>query len=123
MTDTEEIKLHNEVFADLQNQYFKNGRDHEILAKMYEVFCEYLKNRINKYCRDKNIRLDVEEKVDIGATWLLERYLRNPDFRIERLSAYAHFGLLKALYSNIEEEKAEVSLDSILDAYERGPKY
>lgn len=122
MNNIEEVKTHNAKFADLQEQYFSNGRDSEILGKMYEVICEYLKNRLRKYCRDKNISLDIEEKTDIGALWLIERYLRDPDFKIDRLSAYGHFGLLKALYSNIEEEQKETSLDAIIDAYEKGDR-
>ena len=122
MTDKEELKMHNEKFAALQDEYYANGRDKETLGKMYEVICEYLRNRIRKYCRDRNLRLDVEDKTEIGAVWIIERYLRNPNFKIERISAYGHFGLLKALYSNIEEEKAEVSLDALVDAYEKGER-
>ena len=122
MTDIEEVKTHNAKFAALQEQYLSNGRDKETLGKMYEVICEYLRNRLRKYCRDRRISLDIEEKTDIGAIWLIDRYLRDPSFKMERLSAYGHFGLLKALYSNIEEEQREISLDAIIDAYEKGDR-
>ena len=122
MEDKNELKTHNERFAALQTEYYENGRDKETLGKMYEVVCEYLRNRIRKYCCDRNLCLDIEDKTEIGAIWIIERFLRNPNFKIERISAYGHFGLLKALYSNKEEEKTEVSLDALIDAYEKGDR-
>lgn len=114
-----EEETHNKRFEVLQEEFLKN-RNPETLGKMYFLVREIQTNYILDYQRKKGIKFNLDEfedKVEDATIFVIDKYLKHRDFRIERLSAYAHFGLLKALYKNKEKEMAikEVSYEDWLE--------
>jgi hypothetical protein len=112
------VKTHNEIFDKLQQDYI-HERDIEqnqasasiVLGKMYELILEMTGNYIKKYQLSHGIRLDTKTLSHDAALYIIEQYLRKPKFRIKRLSAYAYFGCLKALFADSKREQIEVSYE------------
>jgi hypothetical protein len=112
-------KTHNEIYESLQNNYLET-RDNRILGKMYEIAKEAAANYIRKYSRQRGLfNLDIEEKSHDSALFVIEQYLRKPDFKVDRISAYIHFGTRKALFKNKDIEMNELSYDEILERKNR----
>jgi hypothetical protein len=119
------MKTHNEIFELLQSEYIL-ARDIEknqvkasrILGKMYEVILRISKNYIVKYARARGLRLDLEELSHVSALYIIEQYLKKPAFRVNRLSAYAHFGCIKALSKDMDKDKNEVSYEELFEKWE-----
>lgn len=112
------METHNEIFNKLQEDYLKT-RNPETLSKMYLVILELQTNYIKNYCKKKSIYLDIEEKAEDASTWVIERYLKNPDFKIDKISAYAYFGFLKSMFKDSEQEKNCISYDSLIAKLEK----
>lgn len=113
---------HNTEFAKLQAEYLKEPfekRNNDILGKMWEVCYSYSCNLLIQYTHKKGLNWPdyvIEEKASDMATWLIEPYLRNPDKRIEKLTAYAHFAKLKILYSDKNYEMRTISYEALLES-------
>jgi hypothetical protein len=106
---------HNARYNDLQNEYLKK-RDSRILTKMYETAKEVSYNYLRKYCQRKGIRLrNLAELSHDSAMFVIDQYLRKPDFKILRISAYIHFGVIKTLFRNKDTETSEVSYEGIIE--------
>jgi hypothetical protein len=105
---------HNETFKRLQEDYVTT-RDNKTLGKMYQVAVEVSANYIRKYQNSRGLRLDVDTLSHDAAIYIVEQYLRKPEFRVDRLSAYAHFGCLKVLFADSKRERREVSYEQTLD--------
>lgn len=87
---------------------------------MYSVAAEFCANSILSYSRKKCLGWndgEILSKAHDCATWLIEPYLRKPEFRINRLSSYAHFALLKILYGNKSYEQRNCSLDALIEEH------
>lgn len=111
-----EFRKHNIEFEKLQSEYLSE-RKVEILSKMYKVAYKYCVNLILQYVHQKGLIWEdkiIEDKAHDCATWLIEPYLRNPNFKIKKLSSYAHFAKLKILYSNKDEQKL-CSLEELIE--------
>jgi hypothetical protein len=118
MKKNTEFTTHNEKFEKLQQEYYESNRNEKILSQMYLVAYDCCKNYIRKYCNDKGLRLtDIDEKSEDAAIYVIDKYLKHPDFKIQKLSAYAYFGVLKALFSMAEQEMHETSLEVIQEKY------
>jgi hypothetical protein len=103
---------HNSGYAVLQEKYLKT-RNNSLLERMYGIAEEAARNYLKKYCRKKGIRLDnLGEKAHDAALYVIEQHLRKPGFKVMRLSAYIHFGVLKALYKNKDQEMNETSYEA-----------
>lgn len=103
----------NSVFNELQNEYLKT-KSKKILGDMYLLILKVCKNGIGNYCEKRHFKFsydDFEEKSEIAAIFIIERYLKNPNFKIDKLSSYCHFALLKGLFSSYEIDKNETRLD------------
>jgi hypothetical protein len=102
---------HNARYEALQKDYLKN-RDNRTLEKMYAVAKEAGYNYLKKYCLKKGIRLqNLAEMSHDSAMFIIDQYLRKPDFKILRLSAYIYFGVIKTLFRNKGVETREVSYE------------
>lgn len=115
-----EFQNHNEEFEKLQSEYLSE-RNPKTLSKMYEIAYKYCCHLILQFVREKGLNWGdeaIEEKAHDCATWLIEPYLRRQDFKIEKLSSYAHFAKLKILYAHKNEETNEVSLDEFIEKYD-----
>jgi hypothetical protein len=122
-------KTHNERFAELQEAYLQT-RDQKHLNEMYRLCVDIATNYIRKYARKRGLHLDIPELSHDSALYAIEQYLKKPGFRINRISAYMHFGCVKNLCRNKEREQREVSYDAYLlneqaayaveESYERG---
>lgn len=113
-----EFKKHNIEYERLQSDYLAKPNS-AILGKMYLIASEYCVNAILQYTHQKGLQWSddtIQEKAHDCATWLIEPYLRK-EFRIEKLSSYAHFALLKILYQNKDAEMRSMSLDSLIDKW------
>jgi hypothetical protein len=105
---------HNERYESLQKEYLCS-RDNKTLGEMYEVAREAAFNYLNKYCIRRGIVLDNEELSHEASMYVIEQYLRKPKFEVRRISAYIHFGVLKALFRNKDAEMREVSYEELTE--------
>jgi hypothetical protein len=116
---------HNEQFALLQKEYIY-ARDTEknktkaskILGRMYEIILRISGNYMVKYARARGLRLDFEELSHVAALYIIEQYLKKPAFRVDKLSAYAHFGCIKALTKDRDIDQNEVSYEELFERWE-----
>jgi hypothetical protein len=119
------MKTHNEQFSLLQTEYILT-RDEEknqvkasrILGKMYELIVRISKNYIVKYARDRGLKLDLEELSHVSALYIIEQYLKKPEFRVNKLSAYIYFGCIKALTKDKDIDQNEVSYEELFEKWE-----
>ena len=110
---------HNELFADLQNKYYKTN-DKKVLEEMYLWLLEFYRNYITDYARKRGLKF-TKEKIDDLRTEMAERtishYLKNPNFRIEKLSSYGYFDFIKVITQNKTEDK-NFSLEQLVENYD-----
>ena len=119
MLNTGDEMNHNELFAKLQNKYYKSN-DKKILEEMYVLLLEFYRNYITDYAKKRGLKF-TKEKIDDLRTEMAERtishYLKNPNFRIEKLSAYGYFDFIKIITQNKTEEK-NFSLEKLVENYD-----
>ena len=110
---------HNELFDELQNKYYKTN-DKKVLEEMYLLLLEFYRNYITDYARKRGLKF-TKEKVDDLKVEMAERtilhYLRNPNFRIEKLSSYGYFDFIKIITQNKTEDK-NFSLEQLVENYD-----
>ena len=110
---------HNEMFADLQNKYYKTNNK-KVLEEMYLLLLEFYRNYITDYARKRGLKF-VKETIDDLRTEMAERtishYLKKPDFRIEKLSSYGYFDFIKIITQNKTEDK-NFSLEQLIENYD-----
>ena len=110
---------HNEMFAKLQEKYYKNN-DKKILEEMYLLLLEFYKNYITDYSRKRGLKF-TKEKIDDLRIEMAERtishYLKNPNFRIEKLSSYGYFDFIKIITQNKTEDR-NFSLEQLVENYD-----
>ena len=110
---------HNELFADLQNKYYKTN-DKKVLEEMYLLLLEFYRNYITDYARKRGLKFTKETIDDLKvemAERTISHYLKNPNFRIEKLSAYGYFDFIKIITQNKTEEK-NFSLEKLVENYD-----
>ena len=84
---------HNVRFAKLQDEYLEN-RKPETLVQMYTLVREIESNYILDYMAKHGLFFNSDEfqdKIEDATIFVIDKYLKRKDFRIEKLSAYAHF--------------------------------
>ena len=119
MLNTGDEMKHNEMFADLQEKYYKTN-DKKVLEEMYLLLLEFYKNYITDYARKRGLKF-TKEKIDDLKAEMAERtishYLKNPNFRIEKLSSYGYFDFIKIITQNKVEDK-NFSLEQLVENYD-----
>jgi hypothetical protein len=109
---------HNEIFEELQTKYLET-RDNKTLGQMYSIAKEAAYNYIRKYCKSHGLyNLDIDELSHEASLYVIEQYLRKPEFSVGKISAYIHFGTMKALFKDKTTEMNEVSYDEIIERRE-----
>ena len=110
---------HNELFADLQEKYYKTNNK-KVLEEMYLLLLEFYRNYITDYARKRGLKF-TKETIDDLRTEMAERtishYLKNPNFRIEKLSSYGYFDFIKIITQNKTEDK-NFSLEQLVENYD-----
>ena len=110
---------HNKLFDDLQNKYYKTN-DKKVLEEMYLLLLEFYRNYITDYARKRGLKF-TKEKIDDLKIEMAERtishYLKNPHFRIEKLSSYGYFDFIKIITQNKTEDK-NFSLEQLFENYD-----
>ena len=110
---------HNELFADLQEKYYKTNNK-KVLEEMYLLLLEFYRNYITDYARKRGLRF-TKEKIDDLRSEMAERtishYLKKPDFRIEKLSSYGYFDFIKIITQNKTEDR-NFSLEQLVENYD-----
>ena len=110
---------HNEIFADLQEKYYKTNNK-KVLEEMYLLLLEFYRNYITDYSRKRGLKF-TKEKIDDLRAEMAERtvshYLKNPNFRIEKLSSYGYFDFIKIITQNKAEDK-NFSLEQLVENYD-----
>ena len=110
---------HNELFADLQEKYYKTNNK-KVLEEMYLLLLEFYRNYITDYARKRGLKF-TKETIDDLRTEMAERtishYLKKPDFRIEKLSSYGYFDFIKIITRNKTEDK-NFSLEQLIENYD-----
>ena len=110
---------HNELFADLQNKYYKTNNK-KVLEEMYLLLLEFYRNYITDYARKRGLKF-TKETIDDLRTEMAERtishYLKKPDFRIDKLSSYGYFDFIKIITQNKTEDK-NFSLEQLIENYD-----
>ena len=109
---------HNKLFDDLQNKYYKT-KNNSVLEEMYLLLLEFYRNYITDYARKRGLKF-TKEKIDDLRIEMAERtishYLKNPNFRIEKLSSYGYFDFIKIITQNKTEDK-NFSLEQLVENY------
>jgi hypothetical protein len=106
---------HNEIYEKLQQEYL-NSRDNKVLGQMYCVAKEAAKNYIKKYCQSHGLfNLDINELSHDSALFVIEQYLRKPEFKVLKISAYIHFGVKKVLFKDKDIEMRELSYEQYFE--------
>lgn len=110
---------HNELFDELQNKYYKSN-DKKVLEEMYLLLLDFFRNYINDYAKKRGLKFS-KEKVDDLKVEMAERtishYLKNPNFRIEKLSSYGYFDFIKIITQNKTEDR-NFSLEQLVENYD-----
>ena len=110
---------HNELFAKLQEKYYKTNNK-KVLEEMYLLLLEFYRNYITNYAKKRGLKF-TKEKIDDLRTEMAERtishYLKNPNFRIEKLSSYGYFDFIKIITQNKTEDK-NFSLEQLVENYD-----
>lgn len=110
---------HNEMFAELQDKYYKTNNK-KVLEEMYVLLLEFYRNYITDYAKKRGLKFS-KEKVDDLKVEMAERtishYLKNPDFRIEKLSSYGYFDFIKIITQNKAEDR-NFSLEKLVENYD-----
>lgn len=110
---------HNELFDELQNKYYQTNNK-KVLEEMYLLLLEFYRNYINDYAKKRGLKFS-KEKVDDLKIEMAERtishYLRNPNFRIEKLSSYGYFDFMKIITQNKTEDR-NFSLEQLVENYD-----
>ena len=119
MLNTGDEMNHNELFDDLQNKYYKTN-DKKVLEEMYLLLLEFYRNYITDYAKKRGLKF-TKETIDDLRTEMAERtishYLKNPHFRIEKLSSYGYFDFIKIITQNKVEDK-NFSLEKLFENYD-----
>ena len=106
------------MFANLQNKYYKTN-DKKVLVEMYLLLLEFYRNYITDYARKRGLKF-TKEKIDDLRAEMAERtvshYLKNPNFRIEKLSSYGYFDFIKIITQNKAEDR-NFSLEQLVENY------
>ena len=110
---------HNELFADLQEKYYKTNNK-KVLEEMYLLLLEFYRNYITDYARKRGLKF-TKETIDDLRTEMAERtishFLKKPDFRIEKLSSYGYFDFIKIITQNKTEDR-NFSLEQLVENYD-----
>jgi hypothetical protein len=80
---------------------------------MYRLCVEIATNYITKYARKRGLRLDIPELSHDSAIYAIEQYLKKPEFRINRISAYMYLGCIKNLFRDKDRDQREVSYEEM----------
>ena len=110
---------HNELFSNLQDKYYKTNNK-KVLEEMYLLLLEFYKNYITDYARKRGLKFAKETVNDLKvemAERTISHYLKNPNFRIENLSAYGYFDFIKIITQNKTEDK-NFSLEQLVENYD-----
>ena len=110
---------HNELFSNLQDEYYKTNNK-KVLEEMYLLLLEFYKNYITDYARKRGLKFAKETVNDLKvemAERTISHYLKNPNFRIENLSAYGYFDFIKIITQNKTEDK-NFSLEQLVENYD-----
>jgi hypothetical protein len=105
---------HNEIYEKLQQKYLIN-RDKKTLGEMYLIAKEASRNYLLKYCRTRGIHLNIDELSHDSSMFVIEQYLRKPDFKVGKISAYIHFGVKKVLFKDKDIEMRELSYEQYIE--------
>jgi hypothetical protein len=119
--------IHNDEYSKQQDLYIENKDNKSIsdkaLSKMYLIAKNCAYNYIKKYCNQKGLfNIDISEKAHDAALFVIEQYLKKPEFKVDRISAYIHFGVQKSLFKNRDIEMNEVSYDEMIEKKEHKNK-
>ena len=110
---------HNELFAKLQEKYYKTN-DKKVLEEMYLLLLDFYKNYITDYAKKRGLKF-AKEKIDDLRAEMAERtishYLKKPDFRIEKISSYGYFDFIKIITQNKSEDR-NFSLEQLAENYD-----
>jgi hypothetical protein len=118
-------KAHNELYSAAQEKYFearaagnKTEAD-KYMSEMYKICRACCRNMIKQTLQKKHVYLsNIKDDTEDSALYIIEKY-KKPEFKVERLSAYAHFAVLATLY-NEKRVQRESSTISLTQAEEEG---
>lgn len=106
---------HNKLYAALQEEYLET-RDSKTLEKLYEIAKEISYNYINKYCQRRGIQFNnINDLSHDSAIFVIDQYLRKPDFMVLKISSYAYFGFKKTMFKDKDIETREVSYEECIE--------
>ena len=103
---------HNEQYEQLQQLFFAT-HDQLILAKMYECAKEVATNYINKYCRNRNLELDIPTLAHDAATIVIQRYFKPQSYCVLKISTCIYFGCKKVLFGNYKKGIELISYEEL----------
>lgn len=104
--------LHNKQYEQLQQLFFET-KDQRILAQMYECAKQVAQNYLNKYCRARNLDLDIPTLAHDSATYIIQRYLKPKPFCVLKISACIYYGVLKVMYGDYRKGIEFISYEEL----------
>jgi hypothetical protein len=104
----------NERYEKIQKEYLEHRND-KSLTELYFICVKISNKYLNKYCQKKGITLNIKEKSHDSALFVIEQYLKKPHFKVNRISAYVYFGVIKSLYKDKHIEMNEVSYEEMIE--------
>jgi hypothetical protein len=70
-------------------------------------------NYLNKYCRTRNLHLDIPTLSHDSATYVIDKYLKHKSFQVKNISAYIYFGVQKALFGDYHKDVELISYEEL----------
>jgi hypothetical protein len=100
----------NIEFARVQKEYLKT-RDKKHLTEMYLLCAKVAANCIKKHCRQHGLFLEIDELAHDTATYVINRYLENTDFKLDPMVGYVLLCSKGIIYADKTWNKRKVSLE------------
>jgi hypothetical protein len=101
---------HNIRFAHIQEEYFKT-RDNKHLTEMYLLCAEVAANCIGKYARTHRLALNIDEFAHDTATYVINRYLENAQFKLDPMTGYILLCTKGVMFRDKNWNKRKVSFE------------
>jgi hypothetical protein len=80
---------------------------------MYECAKAVAVNYLNKYCRTRNLHLDIPTLSHDSAMYVINRYWKTESFQVKKISTYIYFGVLKALFGDYHKDVELISYEEL----------
>lgn len=113
----DEIKIRQELFLSIQEQYNKSGSKKLLWEQLYPLILDCCKSSVIKINgHNKNFIKNYDEKVEDATLTIMNRYIKNQNYNFNSLVTLCYFAALGASRNKtIQNKDKEISLTYLLD--------